>query len=121
MSESDYENVVVAHYSNQAVQKEIVKFSQNRWVAVHCEQLDPQGYSVLLRYQKGAGKGKAPLTIAKPDDIPLLLRRFKRLRPRTFYASVCVYRELTRQEHVKSLDNIVFCAPTWDIDNSPEK
>jgi len=121
MSESDYERVVSAHYNSREVQEEISKFSQDRWIAVHCEQLNPQGYHVLLRYGKGAGKSKVPLTITKPEDIPIFLKRFERLRPRAFYASVNVYEELSTQEHVKALDNIVSCAPTWDIDNTPEK
>jgi len=121
VSESEYERVVKVHYDNKEVQEEIAKFSKDRWIAVHCEQLNPQGYNVLLRYRKGAGKTKAPLTITKPEDVPMLLKRFERLRPRTFYASVNVYKELSTPEHVKALGNIVSCAPTWDIDNAPEK
>jgi len=121
LSESDYENIVLSHYNKPDVQREIAKFSQDRWVAIHCKFVNPQGYQVLLRYQRGEGKSKTPLTITKPDDVPLLLKRFQRLRPRAFYASICVYRELTRQEHVKDFRNIAYCAPTWDIDNTPEK
>lgn len=118
---SQIDSLISSHYSRLDVQREIARYSQDRWVAVHCDFINPQGYAVLLRYQTGAGKLKIPLTITKPEDVPLLLNRFARLKPRTFYASVNVYRELTRQENVKDLKNIVFCAPTWDIDNAPEK
>lgn len=118
--ESDYEKIVVPHYNVGEIQKEIVKFSRNRWVALHCEFLNPQGYPVLLRYQR-TRKEKTPITITKLEDVPMLLKRFERLKPRTFYASASVYRELTRPDHVRSLDNILFCLPTWDIDNTPDK
>ncbi len=120
MSESDYEAIVSKHYSQKQVQEEIARFSQDRWVALHCEILNPQGYPVWLRYQKSAEAGKVPLTIKNTEDVPTLLKRFKRLRPRTFYASICVYRELTRQDHVKDFGNIVSCSPIWDIDNAPQ-
>ncbi len=121
MSASQLDDEVLAHYSRGDVQKEISRYSQDRWVAVHCNRVNSQGYSVLLRYQRGEGKRKTPLTIAEPEDVLALLNRFAGLKPRTFYASINVYRELTRQEGVKDLSNIAFCTPTWDIDNSPEK
>jgi len=121
MSESDYEKIVVHHYNRMEVQEEIVKFSRSRWVALHCEFLNPQGYQVLLRYQRASGKIKVPLTITEPKDVPKFVKRFERLKPRAFYASANVYKELTRPEHVKSLENIAYCTPTWDIDNTPEK
>jgi len=120
-SESNYEKMVVHHYSKEEVQEEITKFSRNRWVALHCESLNPQGYQVLLRYQRASEKTKVPLTITEPKDVPKLVERFKRLKPRTFYASANVYKELTHSEHLKSLENIAYCTPTWDIDNTPEK
>lgn len=121
MSVSDYEKTIVHHYNKEEVQEEIVKFSRNRWVALHCEFLNPQGYQVLLRYQRAYGKDKVPLTITEPRDVPKLVERFERLKPRTFYASANVYKELTRPEHVKNLKNIACCTPTWDIDNTPQK
>lgn len=121
MSESDYEKIVVHHYNIEEVQQEIVKFSRSRWVALHCEFLNPQGYQVLLRYQWASGKVKVPLTITEPKDVPKFVKRFERLKPRAFYASANVYKELARPEHVKNLENIAYCMPTWDIDNTPEK
>jgi len=121
MGESDYEKIVVHHYNKVEVQEEIAKFSRSRWVALHCEFLNPQGYQVLLRYQRASGKAKVPLTITEPKDVPKFVQRFERLKPRTFYASANVYKELTHPGHVKSIENIAFCTPTWDIDNTPEK
>jgi len=121
MSESDYEKIVVHHYNIEEVQEEIARFSRSRWAALHCEFLNPQGYQVLLRYHKASGKTKVPLTITEPKDVPDFVKRFWRLRPRTFYASANLYQELTHPEHVKSPENISYCTPTWDIDNTPEK
>jgi hypothetical protein len=121
MSESDYERIVSAHYSRREVQEEIARFSQCRWVAVHCETLNQQGFPVWLRYQRGAGATKAPLAIEEADDVLRLLERHRRLKPRTFYASICVYKELSKQDSLKDLHNIVSCSPVWDIDSTQEK
>ena len=121
LSSSGYESIVVAHYNRKEVQEEIAKFSKGRWVALHCETRDTKGRPYLLRYQRAPRKGKVPLTTNNPEDVLTLLRRFEKLRPRTFYASVSVYKELAYPEHVRSMDNIVFCLPTWDIDNVIEK
>jgi hypothetical protein len=121
LSQSDYENIVLTHYARLEVQKEIAQYSQSRWVAVHCELLNAQGYQVLLRYQRGTEKAKMPLKITEPDDVQVLLERFHRLRPRTFYASICSYKELSTQTDLTDLNNVLFCAPTWDIDNEPAK
>jgi len=117
---SNYESAVVTHYNRRDVQDEIVRFSKNRWVALHCERYDTSGRPYLLRYRRTA-KRKVPLTISGAEDIPFLLKRFRKLMPRTFYASASVYREITLPEHVRSMDNIAFCLPTWDIDNVIEK
>jgi len=121
MRQSDYERIVVNHYNKEEVQEEIARFSRSRWVAVHCQFLNPQGYPVLLRYQRTSGKNKVPLTITQPKDVSQFVKRFERLRPRAFYASANVYKELTILEHVRSLSNVISCMPTWDIDNTPEK
>jgi len=117
---SNYESTVVVHYGHTDVQGEIVKFSKDRWVALHCEHRDTKGRPYLLRYKKVA-KRKVPLTITNSVEISALLKRFEKLRPRTFYASASVYREITYPEHVRSMDNIAFCLPTWDIDNILDK
>jgi hypothetical protein len=117
---SNYESAVITHYNCRDVQKEIARFSKDRWIALHCELHDTSGRPYLLRYRRTA-KRKVPITISGTEDIPFLLKRFRRLMPRTFYASASVYREITRPEHVRSMDNIAFCLPTWDIDNVVEK
>jgi hypothetical protein len=68
-----------------------------------------------------SGKDTVPLTIIQPPDVLIIMKRFERLRPRTFYASAAAYRELGRPEHVKTFGNIISCTPTWDVDNAPEK
>lgn len=116
----DYESTVVIHFNLREVQEEIARFSRDRWVALHCELLDKKGRQYLLRYSRVA-KNKIPLTINDPEDVQALLERFARLRPRTFYASANVYGEIACREHVRRMDNIRFCLPTWDIDNTIEK
>ncbi len=119
-SEDEYKSVVLKHYEKDLVRSEIARFSRGRWVAVHCQTLDKNGRPYLLRYLKRA-KRKIPLTIENPEDITNIIERFRKLQPRTFYASINMYRELSATEHVKSLDNIIYCLPTWDIDNKLEK
>jgi len=111
----DYEKIV-SHYNREKVKEEIARFSRGRWVAIHCQVKDERGRPYLLRYRRFK-RWKAPLKIERPEDVPSLLNRFRKLQPRTFYASANVYRELATQEHVRSLDNVSFCLPTWDIDN----
>lgn len=113
---SNYEETVANHYSSRDVKEEIARFSKDRWVALHCELKDADGRPYLLRYKRVA-KHKIPLTVSDDEGVPALLKRFGRLKPRTFYASANVYREINHSEHVRSFKNIVFCLPTWDIDN----
>ncbi|MFQ6080974.1 MAG: hypothetical protein ACE5OW_04845 [Candidatus Bathyarchaeia archaeon] len=120
VSSSDYESIVVPHYERREVQEEIAKFSRGRWVALHCETRDARGRPYLLRYRR-ARNVKVPLTINTPEDVSAHLERFEGLRPRTFYASANVYKEIAIPEHVRVMDNIAFCLPTWDIDNVIEK
>jgi len=117
---SNYENTVISHYNRRDVQEEIARFSRDRWVALHCELHDAQGRPYLLRYKKVA-KNKVPLTITSSEDISVLLKRFEKLRPRTFYASASVYREIIYPEHLRDMNNIASCLPTWDIDNIIDK
>lgn len=87
---------------------------------MHCELRDAKGRPYLLRYKKVA-KRRMPLTIKSSEDISFLLKRFGKLRPRTFYASASVYRVITYPEQMRNTDNIAFCLPTWDIDNVVDK
>jgi len=112
------QDLVHQHYNDPKVQNEIVRFSQNRWVGLHCSEMDKRGRPYLIRY---LGRGKQPLILREAEDIQKFLRIFNKLGPRTFYATANVYRELSRFEHLTDLSNIEACTPTWDIDNVPEK
>ncbi|MBS7644005.1 hypothetical protein KEJ26_05470 [Candidatus Bathyarchaeota archaeon] len=112
------EDVVLRHYSNPRVQEEIVRFSQDRWIGIHCARKDTQGRPHLVRY---LGRAKLPLRISKPEDVPKLLKIFRFLQPRTFYGTANVYKKLSRPEDLFDLTNIKACTPTWDIDNTVEK
>jgi len=118
MDENEY-SIILRHYSNDLVRREITRFSIGRWIAVHCQTLDKSDRPYLLRYLREA-KRKIPLAINKPGDINSIIERFKKLRPRTFYASINVYRKLSLAEDVRDLGNITYCLPTWDIDNKIE-
>ena len=76
---------------------------------------------MLLRYRRAGGKTKQPLTITGGNEILLVLNQFKQLRPRTFYASACTYKELVNADNIRYVSNIESCTPTWDIDNAPDK
>jgi len=112
------EDIVSRHYSNPKVQEEIVRFSRDRWVGIHCAKKDAQGRLHLVRY---LGRAKLPLRISKLEDIPKLLKIFHSLQPRTFYGTANVYKKLSKPEDVIDLTNIKACTPTWDIDNTVEK
>jgi len=120
ISEDKYESVVLSHYENDLVKREIARFSRGRWVAIHCQTLDRSGRPYLLRYLRKARR-KIPLTIESPDDVASVIERFKKLKPKTFYASISIYSGLNTIENVKDLGNIAYCLPTWDIDNKLEK
>ncbi len=106
---------VLKFYSNPLVQKEIVDYSNKRWVAVECEP--KEGRRIFLRYW---GRQGPPLHISKTEDLTSLINRFKGLRPRTFYASVNLYSRLKSVEDTENLDNILYSSPIWDIDGSPD-
>jgi len=120
MIKNQYSNTILKHYKDELVKREIARFSAGRWVAVHCQSLNKSGRSYLLRYFRRA-KRKIPLTIREPEDVPFIIERFKKLEPRTFYASINVYKKLSAAEDTRNLENIAYCLPTWDIDNKIEK
>ncbi len=120
MIKNQYSNTILKHYKDELVKREIARFSAGRWVAVHCQTLDKSGRPYLLRYFRRA-KRKVPLTIREPEDVSFIIERFKKLEPRTFYASINVYKKLSAAEDTRNLENIAYCLPTWDIDNKIEK
>ena len=120
MIKNQYSNTILKHYEDELVKKEIARFSAGRWVAIHCQSLDKSGRPYLLRYFRRA-KRKVPLTIHEPEDVSFIIERFKKVEPRTFYASINVYKKLSAAEDTRNLENIAYCLPTWDIDNKIEK
>ncbi|MEM2920976.1 MAG: hypothetical protein QXF26_01505 [Candidatus Bathyarchaeia archaeon] len=109
------EGLVNRHYSDPKVRLEIATFSQSRWVGIHCTVKTRLGRPILLRYFRGR-----PMRIQGEEDVGRLLNAFRGLGPRTFYGTANVYVKLENPEDVSSIDNVVSCTPTWDIDNSPE-
>ena len=116
MIKNQYSNTILKHYKDELVKREIARFSAGRWVAIHCQSLDKSGRTYLLRYFRRA-KRKVPLTIREPEDVSFIIERFKKLEPRTFYASINVYKKLSAAEDTRNLENVAYCLPTWDIDN----
>ena len=77
MDENEY-GIILRHYSNDLVRREITRFSIGRWIAVHCQTLDKSDRPYLLRYLREA-KRKIPLAINKPGDINSIIERLKSL------------------------------------------
>ncbi|MCD6235383.1 MAG: hypothetical protein J7J94_00075 [Thaumarchaeota archaeon] len=104
---------VLEHYARADVRREIAEYCRDRWVAVHCEETDDRGLQLMIRYWR---RGK-PLTIRSEGDVQSILRRFSKLKPRSFYATAHIYMKLTSVENILDRRNIVASAPTWDIDS----
>jgi len=107
----DFEDVL-AYYSKLQVIEEITAYCKRRWVAL--EGLERGGGRAFLRYTRGG----MPLTINKPEDINLLLKRFRFFKPRTIYASVNSYGKLENREDTEDPANIMKSMPVWDVDAS---
>ncbi len=104
------------YYMKPEVAKEIVDYAKNRWVSVHCSQKDSKGRYLLVRYDRN----KRPLTLNAPEDVVGLVKRLAKLRPRALYASSNLYRRLSSEYDVASMNNVYACTPCWDIDNDLE-
>ena len=105
---------IYKHYNSEEVRREIVEYSKNRWVAVHCESKGNDGLQIMLRYHPIT---RRPLTLKSTSDIESILELARKLKPRTFYASVHMYRRLDSRGDLLTLSNIVSSTPTWDIDS----
>ncbi len=105
---------IVRYYSSPLVRKEIADYSKNRWIAILTSS---KGATYFIRYWSRSGP---PLKIDKEEDIGTIISRFKALVPRTFYASVNVYSDISKRESVEDPNNIRYCTPIWDIDGSLE-
>lgn len=103
------------HYSKQDVSEEIAKFARNRWVGVHCLEMDGKGNRVMVRYLDGK-----PITINSPYDLLLLKHRLRSKGLRAIYATAAIYCRIASRDDIASLDNMASYTPTWDIDNDFE-
>ncbi len=94
------------HYSRRDVQKEILDFCRKRWVALH--YIDSSGNLIFRRYVRGK-----PIRVDTSED--LIKLNFHSLR--SIYATANLYGRIQTLEDVYDYTNIVYCTPTWDIDN----
>ena len=107
---------LLEYYNKESVKREIYDFCKDRWVALHCEGKDKDGRPLLIRYVKDK-----PLVLKDKDSVVLTIRRFLGLRPRTFYATVNLYRKLrTKEDALNYYENVYARTPSWDIDSKPE-
>lgn len=98
----------------EEVIREIVDFSLDRWIAVHCSKASYSQEKIMLRYFP---KSRKPLKINSEEDFRRLLQLIEVYEPRTFYASINIYSRLDSVEDVLDRMNIVGSTPTWDIDS----
>lgn len=104
---------VISYYRRDLVKREIFEYSRMRWVAV--ESRPKGGERTFIRYW---WRGGPPLAFSEESSIERLLYRFRPLNVRTFYASVNVYKQLSKPEDVDDLNNVCKATPIWDIDGS---
>ena len=117
MSKPKAYELVLEHYGRPEVPREIARFARRRWVAIHCAKRDERGRLLLIRYERGPGGRKRPLTVRGPWDVPRLMKELMHMRPRTFYASSAVYSRLEELEDTLYPGSALAFTPTWDIDN----
>lgn len=104
----------IKHYSKTQVQEEIADFCRGRWAALHL--VDEKGRLLFRRYLHGR-----PVTIQSPEDVQKLIEKFGQ-RVRSIYATANVYKFNTQPTAYKpSLEDVIACTPTWDIDNDPTR
>lgn len=104
---------VLEHYSRKDVKHEIAEYCNNRWVALHCEEVDQKGNKVMLRYDAN----RRPLRISLEDNVQRLLSEHAKYKSRAIYASAHIYRTLESRWDVINKENIVASSPTLDIDS----
>ncbi|MEM1586322.1 MAG: hypothetical protein QXX99_03270 [Candidatus Bathyarchaeia archaeon] len=100
-------DIIHEHYLRKEVQREVVDFARERWVALHC--LNNSGKLVLRRYIWGK-----PIKIGKIED----LRIISNYKVRSIYATANVYRRINSFSDIYDPKNIAYCTPTWDIDSN---
>jgi len=100
------------YYSRDLVVDEIFEYCRSRWVALEVKSGKER---VFFRYLWRNGP---PLTFSTKDFLKSFIKKYSKLYPRTFYASVNVYGSLAKREYLEKPDNIVRATPVWDIDGS---
>lgn len=105
-----YHDDILRYYKDSKVKREIYEYSLNRWVA---SETASGKRRIFIRYW---WKNGPPLSFNSLSSFDKFLYRFKKLSPRTFYASINIYRTLSIREDTTNLDNILFSSPVWDID-----
>ncbi len=98
---------VIRYYSDARVAEEIAGFLRQRWAAL-------EGSSrKWVRWL-----GESPLRITAPSDVPSLVRRFHRIRPRTFYGTIEVFKRLVHRSDVEEqyVTNVERASMFIDID-----
>lgn len=109
---------ILEHYKNPLVKGEVVNFCRERWVGLHCDEFNKHGRKILIRYFKQ--RRKTPIKVEKPSDLERFFYVYRKLKPRSVYATANIYKKLNSEEDVVTLSNIKACMPTWDIDNKLE-
>lgn len=104
---------VLEHYLKPEVRKEIIEYCRNRWIAIHCEERDRKGISIMIRYDKL----RRPLKISSESDFQKLFEDYAEFRPRAFYATAHIYEVIDLVEDTMDRGNIEFSSPTWDVDS----
>lgn len=98
---------VMEHYLKDEVVREIVDFSVNKWVAIHCDTTIGN-QKIMLRYFP---KSRRTLRIDSEDDFRRLLNLVGVYRPRTFYASINIYTRIASLEDILDRMNILALNP----------
>ncbi len=98
---------VLEHYNREEVKEEIAGFLKNRWAGVEGEG------KKWIRWV-----GNRPLKIDKPEEVPLIIKKYSFLNPRTIYGSIEVFRKLDERKDVEENyeNNVVKATPFIDID-----
>ena len=107
----DY-NYIRRFYSNEEVAKEIIDYCKDRWVALEGKRGSKR---IFIRYDRLDN----PLKIDDISDLKRVFILYENLRPRTIYASINVYKILSKDK-LKDPDNIIYSTPIWDIDGNLE-
>ncbi len=103
------------HYLKNDVANEIIEYSRDRWIGIHCMERDEKGKQIFHRYIN-----KVPIQINSLNDLKYIFETFSDCKPRTFYASINKYHSISDRDSLYLLDNIYAVSPVWDIDNRIE-